>query len=298
MKFIKAADAGAPKTEEILSPRTIIWRRFRRNKIAMISLYVITVLILLAVFAPMIAPYERDDINLQYREQPPSAEYLFGTDRNGRDLFTRNLHGGRISLSVGIVASSIQMVIGVVLGSLAGYFGKWVDAVIMRITDMVLSFPFLALAITGAAILGPSIYNTMIIIGLLSWTETCRLVRGQFLSIKQMEYIEATRSLGFNEIRTIWRHMLPNATAPILISATLIMANAVLIEAALSYLGLGVQPPIPSWGNILEPARSMDVLMRMWWLWLPPGLLIFISVLSINLIGDGLRDALDPRLKN
>ncbi len=298
MKFIKAADAGAPKTEEILSPRTIIWRRFRRNKIAMISLYVITVLILLAVFAPMIAPYERDDINLQYREQPPSAEYLFGTDRNGRDLFTRNLHGGRISLSVGIVASSIQMVIGVVLGSLAGYFGKWVDAVIMRITDMVLSFPFLALAITGAAILGPSIYNTMIIIGLLSWTETCRLVRGQFLSIKQMEYIEATRSLGFNEIRTIWRHMLPNAMAPILISATLIMANAVLIEAALSYLGLGVQPPIPSWGNILEPARSMDVLMRMWWLWLPPGLLIFISVLSINLIGDGLRDALDPRLKN
>ena len=298
MRSMKATDAGAPITEEILSPRTIIWRRFKRNKIAMISLYVVIVLIILAVFAPMLSPYGRDDINLQYREQPPSAEHLFGTDRNGRDLFTRNLYGGRISLSVGIVASSIQMIIGVILGSLAGYFGKWVDAVIMRITDMVLSFPFLALAITGAAILGPSIYNTMIIIGLLSWTETCRLVRGQFLSIKQMEYIEATRSLGFNQFRTIWRHMLPNAMAPILISATLIMANAVLIEAALSYLGLGVQPPIPSWGNILEPARSMDVLMRMWWLWLPPGLLIFISVLSINLIGDGLRDALDPRLKN
>ena len=288
----EAADSG-----QAMSPGKVLWKRFRRNHVAMVSLYIMIVLILLAALAPFLSSYGRDAIDLTNREMPPSRDHWFGTDRNGRDLFIRVLYGGRISLSVGLVASSIQMVIGVVLGSLAGYYGKWVDALIMRITDMVLSFPFLALAITGAAIMGPSIYNTMIIIGLLSWTETCRLVRGQFLSIKHTEYIEATKALGFSELRTIWRHMLPNAMAPILISATLIMANAVLIEAALSYLGLGVQPPIPSWGNILEPARNMAILMRMWWLWLPPGLLIFISVLSINLVGDGLRDALDPRLK-
>lgn len=285
-------------SSEVLSPGKLIWKRFKRNKTAMASLYVILLLIAISVFAPILSPHGRDDIDLGNREKAPSLENWFGTDRNGRDLFSRVLYGGRISLSVGLVASSIQMIIGVVLGCLAGYYGKWVDTLIMRVTDMVLAFPFLALAITGAAIMGPSIYNTMIIIGFLSWTETCRLVRGQFLAIKQSEYIEAARALGFGELRTIWRHMLPNAMAPILISATLIMANAILIEAALSYLGLGVQPPIPSWGNILEPARNMAVLMRMWWLWLPPGLLIFISVLSINLIGDGLRDALDPRLKN
>jgi len=284
--------------EAVLTPGKIIWKRFRRNKVAMIGSVILLILIVLAILAPVLTSYERDAINLRMQEEPPSSEHLFGTDRQGRDLLTRNLYGGRISLTVGLVASSLQMVIGVVMGSLAGYYGRWLDTVIMRITDMVISFPFLALAITAAAILGPSIYNTMLIIGLLSWTETCRLVRGQFLSIKQMEYIEAAKSIGASEFRLIWRHMMPNALAPILISATLIMATAILVEAALSYLGLGVQPPIPSWGNILEPARSMTVLMNMWWLWLPPGFLIFISVLSINLVGDGLRDALDPRLKN
>jgi len=285
-------------SEAVLTPGKIIWKRFRRNKIALVGSVILLLLVILAILAPVLTPYERDAIDLRNQEEPPSSENLFGTDRQGRDLLTRNLYGGRISLTVGLVASSLQMVIGVVMGSLAGYYGRWLDTVIMRITDMVISFPFLALAITAAAILGPSIYNTMLIIGLLSWTETCRLVRGQFLSIKQMEYIEAAKATGASEFRLIWRHMMPNAMAPILISATLIMATAILVEAALSYLGLGVQPPIPSWGNILEPARSMTVLMNMWWLWLPPGFLIFISVLSINLVGDGLRDALDPRLKN
>ncbi len=284
--------------DEVLSPGKIIWKRFRRNKIAIIGAVILLVLIILAILAPVLTPYERDAMELQNREEPPSSEHLLGTDRQGRDLLTRVLYGGRISLSVGLVASSLQMVIGVILGSLAGYYGKWLDTLIMRITDMVIAFPFLALAITAAAVLGPSIYNTMLIIGFLTWTETCRLVRGQFLSIKQMEYIEAAKATGANEFRIIWHHMLPNALAPILISSTLIMATAILVEAALSYLGLGVQAPMPSWGNILEPARSMIVLMNMWWLWLPPGFLIFISVLSINLVGDGLRDALDPRLKN
>lgn len=284
--------------DEVVSPGKIIWKRFRRNKVAVAGSVVLIVLIILALLAPVLTTYERDSINLLNKEQPPSSEHLLGTDRQGRDLLTRVLYGGRISLSVGLVASSLQMVIGVIMGCLAGYYGKWIDTVIMRITDMVIAFPFLALAITAAAVLGPSIYNTMLIIGFLTWTETCRLVRGQFLSIKQMEYIEAAKATGVSEFRIIWKHMLPNALAPILISATLIMATAILIEAALSYLGLGVQAPIPSWGNILEPARSMSVLMNMWWLWLPPGFLIFISVLSINLVGDGLRDALDPRLKN
>ncbi len=295
---IASGSVNGNNNDEVVSPGKILWKRFRRNKVAMIASVILLVLIVLAILAPVIAPYERDSINLLNKEKPPSSEHLFGTDRQGRDLFTRNLYGGRISLSVGLVASSLQMVIGVIMGCLAGYYGKWIDTIIMRITDMVIAFPFLALAITAAAVLGPSIYNTMLIIGLLTWTETCRLVRGQFLSIKQMEYIEAAKATGVGEFRIIWRHMLPNALAPILISATLIMATAILIEAALSYLGLGVQAPIPSWGNILEPARSMSVLMRMWWLWLPPGFLILISVLSINLVGDGLRDALDPRLKN
>ncbi len=294
----EAGSLNSNNQEKVMSPGKIIWKRFRRNKIAMIGSVILLILIVLAIAAPVLTSYDRDSIDLRNQEEPPSAEHLFGTDRQGRDLLTRNLYGGRVSLTVGLVASSIQMVIGVIMGCLAGYYGRWVDTVIMRITDMVIAFPFLALAITAAAILGPSIYNTMLIIGLLTWTETCRLVRGQFLSIKQTEYIEAAKSTGASEFRIILRHMLPNAMAPILISGTLIMATAILIEAALSYLGLGVQPPIPSWGNILEPARSMTVLMRMWWLWLPPGFLIFISVLSINLVGDGLRDALDPRLKN
>lgn len=298
MSPLLAKKKQGPAAEEVLSPGKIVWKRFRRNKVAMAGAVVLLVLVVLAILAPVLATHERDAIELRNREQPPSTEHLLGTDRQGRDLYTRVLYGGRISLSVGIVASSLQMVIGVIMGCLAGYFGRWVDTLIMRITDMFISFPFLALAITAAAILGPSIYNTMLIIGFLSWTETCRLVRGQFLSIKQMEYIEAAKASGLTEFRIIWRHMLPNSLAPILISATLIMATAILVEAALSYLGLGVQAPMPSWGNILEPARSMSVLMRMWWLWLPPGLLIFISVLSINLVGDGLRDALDPRLKN
>lgn len=285
------------KKEDVLSPGKIIWRRFKRNKVAMISLYVLIILILLAVLAPVLSPYGRDAIQLGMKEKPPSAQHWLGTDALGRDVYTRLLYGGRVSLTVGLVATSIQLVIGVIMGSLAGYYGRFVDTLIMRLTDMVLSFPFLALAIAVAAILGPSIYNTMLIIGLLSWTSTCRLIRGQFLSIKETEYMEAARALGLGEARIIYKHMLPNALAPLLINATLSMASAILIEAGLSFIGLGVQAPTPSWGNMLEAARNMRYIMYYWWLWAPPGLAIFLSVLSINLIGDGLRDAFDPRLK-
>lgn len=284
--------------EKVLSPGKIIWRRFRRNKIAMVSLVILILLIVVAVLAPVLTPYGRDVINLSNKELPPSSEHWLGTDSLGRDVYTRLLYGGRISLTVGLVATSIQMVIGIILGSLAGYYGRFLDTVIMRLTDMVLSFPFLALAIAMAAIMGPSIYNTMLIIGFLAWTGTCRIVRGQFLSIKQSEYIEAARSLGLSEFRIIYKHMLPNTMAPLLINATLAMASAILVEAALSFLGMGVQAPIPSWGNMLESARNMRYIMNCPWLWAPPGIAILLSVLSINLIGDGLRDAFDPRLKN
>lgn len=285
------------KKEESMSPGKIIWRRFKRNKIAMVSLYLLIILVILAILAPVLSPYGRDAIELGMKEKPPSAQNWLGTDALGRDIYTRLLYGGRISLTVGVVATSIQLLIGVVMGSLAGYYGRFVDTLIMRLTDMVLSFPFLALAIAVAAILGPSIYNTMLIIGLLSWTSTCRLIRGQFLCIKETEYVEAARALGLGEARIIYKHMLPNALAPLLVNATLSMASAILIEAGLSFIGLGVQAPTPSWGNMLEAARNMRYIMYYWWLWAPPGLAILLSVLSINLIGDGLRDALDPRLK-
>ncbi len=285
------------KKEETLSPGKVIWRRFKRNKIAMVSLYVLIFMILLALLAPLLATHGRDALSLGLKEKPPSADNWLGTDALGRDVYTRLLYGGRISLTVGIVATSIQLFIGIIMGSLAGYYGKVVDTLIMRVTDVFLSFPFLPLAIAMAAIFGPSIYNTMLIIGLLSWTSTCRIIRGQFLSIKQSEYVEAARSLGLSELTIIRKHMLPNAMAPLLINATLAMASAILIEAALSFLGLGVQAPTPSWGNMLEAARNMRYIMNCWWLWFPPGIAIFLAVLSINLIGDGLRDAFDPRLK-
>ena len=283
--------------EETLTPGKLIWRRFKRNKIAMVSLVILLIMVILAILAPVLATHGRDAISLGLKEKPPTEINWLGTDALGRDVYTRLLYGGRISLTVGIVATSIQLLIGIIMGSLAGYYGRFVDTVIMRITDMVLSFPFLPLAIAMAAIMGPSIYNTMLIIGLLSWTSTCRIIRGQFLSIKQTEYVEAARALGLSRFTIIRKHMLPNAMAPLLINATLAMASAILIEAALSFLGLGVQAPTPSWGNMLEAARNMRYIMNCPWLWLPPGLAIFLAVLSINLVGDGLRDAFDPRLK-
>ncbi len=285
------------KKDDILTPGKLIIKRFRRNKIAVVALVVLAFLVIISVLAPVLATHNRDEINLRNRENPPSAEHWLGTDNVGRDIYSRLLYGGRVSLMVGFAASMIQVIIGIILGSLAGYYGKYVDLFIMRLTDVFLSFPFLALAITIAAILGPSAYNTALVIGFLAWTGTCRLVRGQFLIIKESEYIEATRALGIGELKTIYKHMLPNAFAPILISATLTMASAILIEAGLSFLGLGVVPPLPSWGNMMEAARNVRVVSLMWWIWLPPGLMIFLAVLSINLVGDGLRDALDPRLK-
>ncbi len=293
----KKAVVKSFKKDDILTPGKIIWKRFRRNKTAMFGLVIIIILILISVMAPALSTHDRDAFNLANKQLAPSADHWLGTDNIGRDIYTRVLWGGRVSLTVGLMASLIQLGIGAVLGSLAGYYGGIVDTLIMRLTDVVLSFPFLALAIVVAAILGPSVYNTALVIGFLAWTTTCRLIRGQFLSIKQTEYIEATKALGIRGLRVVYKHMLPNAFAPILIAGTLTMASAILVEAGLSFLGLGVKPPLPSWGNMLEAARNFRVIDSMWWIWVPPGMLIFLAVLCINLVGDGLRDALDPRLK-
>jgi peptide/nickel transport system permease protein len=275
----------------------IAWRRFRRDPKAMTGLIAILFLALVAVGAPIISPHDPNKVNLIRSEQAPSATYLLGTDELGRDVLSRLIWGGRISLSVGLVAVGISLSIGIFLGSIAGYYGGAVDSLIMRFTDIVLVIPFFPLALTMAAVLKPSVYNTMIVLGLLGWTGTCRLVRGEFLTLRQRDFVEAAEAGGASDGRIIFRHILPNAMAPLLVAATLGVAGAVIAEAGLSFLGFGVQQPTASWGNMLSAAISARVLELEPWLWIPPGLLIFISVLAVNLLGDGLRDALDPRMK-
>lgn len=273
------------------------WRRFRSNRRALLGFYILLALVLASVFAPQLTWHDRDQPNIWMAEQPPSREHWLGTDELGRDLYTRLLYGGRVSLTVGLVAVSIYMVIGVVLGSIAGYYGGLTDSIIMRVTDVVMVIPFFPLALTMAAALRPSVYNTMIIIGLLGWTGVCRLVRGEFLTLRRREFVTAARAIGARDGRIIFRHILPNAMAPIIVAATLGVGSAILSEAGLSFLGFGVQQPMPSWGNMLSAAISLKVLLLQPWLWVPPGLMIFVAILAINMVGEGLREALDPRLK-
>ena len=271
------------------------WQRFCQNKLAVVGLVVIVIFILLAIFAPLLTPHDPNRANLRERNQPPSKEHWFGTDDMGRDILARTLYGGRISLSVGLVSVGISLTLGLTLGAIAGYFGGMVDIVIMRVADVFYSFPFLILAITISAIFGSSIYNTMIILGVLSWPGPARLIRAEFLKLKETDYVAAATALGAKSSRVMFRHILPNGFSSLLVSATLGVASAILSEAGLSFLGLGVPPPAPSWGNMLNRARPLHILATMPWMWLAPGIAIFVIVLSINFVGDGLRDAFDPR---
>ncbi len=270
-------------------------RRFFRHKLAMAGLVILTAMIVLAVFAPLLTQYSPTDINLANMSKPPGNGHLLGTDTTGRDVWARVLFGGRVSLSVGLVAVTISTLIGILVGGLAGYAGGWVDMTLMRFTDMVMTFPSLVIIITVASALGPSIYNTMLVIGILTWTGTARLVRGQFLSLREQQYVVAARSMGVLPREIVLRHLLPNVISSVIVAATFGMASAILQEASLSFLGLGVQLPTPSWGNMLRDAQTLSILEGMPWLWLAPGVMIALAVLSINFIGDGLRDALDPR---
>jgi len=283
------------------SPWRDFLRRFRRNKPALISFYVLVILGVVAVVFYSFElfgvnwPYDPTEPHLEAKLQPPSRLHPLGTDNLGRDVLTRMLHGTRISLTVGFVAVGVAVTIGVLVGSIAGYFGGMVDAALMRFVDMVMCFPTFFLILTVVALLEPSIYNIIVVIGLTGWTGTARLVRAEFLSLRERDFVLAARAAGLGHARIIFRHILPNALAPVAVSAVLGIAGAILTEAALSFLGFGVPPPAPTWGNIL--ADGKNYIFDAWWLVVFPGMAIFVTTLAFYLVGEGMREALDPRLR-
>ena len=275
----------------------IAFRHFRRSKVAIAGLVILVAMYVIAVIAPWIAPYDpiaQKNI-VQTSFLPPNAAHWLGTDRFGRDVLSRILYGARISLSIGLVATLISVTLGTTLGAIAGYFGGKIDALIMRFTDMVLSFPRLVLLIMIVALFSPSLTVIVTVLGLTQWPNTSRIVRGDVLSLREREFIQAAHALGMGKARIIFRHLIPNVLAPVIVTATLGIGNTIVLEASLSFLGLGVQPPTPSWGNMVADGR--DSLLGAWWVATFPGLTIVLAVLAFNLVGDGLRDALDPRLR-
>jgi peptide/nickel transport system permease protein len=272
-----------------------IWRRFRRDRLAVASLCVLAILALAVALAPVISHYDFDaqDMDLIGQPDPPSWTHYFGTDTLGRDAFTRVLYGGRISLVVGLASAAVATAFGTLIGAISGFYGGRVDAVLMRLTDVILSIPSLPLVLLISGLVRPTVPILIVLIGGLAWMATARLVRGQFLSLREREYVEAARALGGGNARLIWRHILPNAIAPLTVSATLTVGQAILLESAMSFFGFGVQPPTPTWGNLLnEATQYLDAAP---WLAIPPGLAIFLTVLAVNAMGDGLRDAVDSR---
>jgi peptide/nickel transport system permease protein len=272
------------------------WPRLFKDKLAVIGLAIVLSFFALSILTPYIAPYDPSIIDVDNILAAPSPHHIFGTDDLGRDVFTRMLFGAGISLKVGFVAVGIATLIGVLLGAIAGYYGGLTDIVIMRFVDIMLCFPSFFLILAVIAFLEPSIFNIMAVIGLTSWMGITRLVRAEFLSLKERDFVLAEKAMGASSPRIIFIHILPNAMAPVLVSATLGVASAVLIESALSFLGIGVQPPTPSWGNILTIGQS--TLGVAWWLSFFPGMAILVTVLGYNLLGEGIRDAIDPRLRS
>ncbi len=268
-------------------------RRFRYHKAGVISFWVVVAIAALAVLAPVIAPYAPDAINPEFSAAPSAAHWL-GTDQIGRDVLSRLLYGTRTSLLVGVAATLISTVIGVLLGLLAGYVGGAVDQIIMRITDMVMSFPYILLILVASVIFKPGLNSIILILGFVDWPGVARLVRGDVLSLKEREFVQGSRIAGMTKSYIMFSDILPNVMGDILVFATTVMATSILDEAALSFLGLGIQPPMASLGNMLNGAESVTVLTTMPWLWVSPGLLIIVLVVSVNFVGDALRDALDP----
>jgi peptide/nickel transport system permease protein len=281
----------------------LTWRRLRSDRVSMIALAVIVIMVLLAIFAPAVAALTHHPVNMAYPVNGESEDgnpvgpgtngFLLGTDSTGRDLLVRVLYGARISLFVGVVTTLIASVLGVAVGLIAGYFGGIIDTVLARFTDAVLAFPYIVLALALAAVFGPSLKIILVMITFFSWAGIARIVRGQTLSIKEKEYIEAARSLGAGPFRIMFFDILPNLLAPVLVIGTLYIPNAVVFESTLSYLGLGVQPPTPSWGNMLADAQNFYQVA--WWYLVFPAAALLITTLAFNLLGDGIRDAMDPR---
>ena len=284
------------------TPLQLAWIRLKRDRVSMAAGIVIILLVLMAVFAPVLAklighgPYFQDRVrglNESGIPQGPNSHALLGYDAVGRDVLVRIIYGARVSLFIGVVSTSVALVIGVVIGLFAGYFGGKVDAVLSGFMDVVLSFPFLLTALTLVAIFNPSVYISIMIIAFFGWVYIARIVRGQVLSLREKEFVEAARSLGASDLRIMFGDILPNLVAPIIVYATLLIPSNILAEASLSYLGLGVKPPTATWGQML--AESQELYTVAWWFFLFPGLALLITVLAFNLLGDGLRDALDPR---
>jgi len=309
---VPALPSGSDAAPGTVSVRGEVWRQLRRDRLALAGLVVLALLFVTALLGKLLTEwvvvFDPTLVRLPEKLLPPLAaanlaadplpvfgRYLLGTDDLGRDVFARMLQGSFVSLSIGFVAVSIELVIGLALGGLAGFYGGRVDALIMRFTDVMLCFPTFFLILTVVALLPPSIWNIMIVIGVTSWMGTCRFVRAELLALREQDFVRAARALGLSDARVIFRHMIPNAIAPVLVSATIAVASAILTESALSYLGFGVQPPDASWGNILSDGRSF--LFDAPWLFLIPGVAILLVVLAFNLVGEGLRDALNPRLR-
>jgi peptide/nickel transport system permease protein len=295
---------GPPADRRHESWSRIFWRRFKRNKLALAGSVMLALLFAVAVLAPVLAPQDRDALDLAMRLKPPGTvnpetglAYWLGTDLYGRDLLSRLMYGARISLTIGFISASVGLTMGLIVGSIAGYYGGWVDNALMRLVDILLSIPTLPLLLTILAFVGNSIWLIMFVLGITSWMGAARLVRGEILSIKQRDFVEAARAMGAPDFRIILRHIAPNLIHVLIVSATLRVAGAMLTEATLSYLGIGVQPPIPSWGNMLYDHQNIQYLRSFAWTNIYPGMAIFMAMLAFYFVGDGLRDALDPRLK-
>lgn len=301
---LKKRAAGPARRKKTGSIWAQYFRRLMKNRTVMICLGILVVLTLLCFIGPYFSPYLSDTIDVTEIKQPPSAAHLLGTDDYGRDMLTRLLMAGRISLTVGFASMVLSLVLGALLGAVSGYYGKWVDAVVMRVADVIMSVPSLPLLIILAALLSelkvPSYYRIYIVMFMLSfvgWPGLARLIRGQILSLREQDFMRATDVLGLSDKRKIFHHLLPNVFPLLIVVATLGVAGAILSESALSFLGLGVVPPTPSWGNMISVANSLIDFQRRPWLWIPPGMTIFITVVTINVLGDRIRDVLDPKAR-
>lgn len=291
----ESADFEESSGPVITSARREAARRFAAHRLAVAGLVFLAIIVVLAVFAPLLAPIGPDKVNLAVINQPPSMRHLLGTDAIGRDVWARVVFGARISLMVGFGAVALSLTIGSSLGLAAGLFGGWVDALIMRLTDAFLSIPSILLVTVLVAVVGPSLFSIIVSIGLITWTASARLVRGQILALREQEFVLAVHLIGVRRWRLVSDHLLPNVLGPLSVLATFGVANAILLEAGLSFLGLGVRPPTPSWGQIISAAQEPNVLLNQWWIWVPACTAIAFTVLSVNFIGDGLRDAVDPK---
>lgn len=292
------------KEEKIITPGLLIWRRFRRNKLAIVGATVLIIIMIACIFGPMISPHEMNGVDVTKKYLAPNSEHWLGTDNVGRDILTRMLLAGRVSIMVGILSSVISLIIGTILGCISGFYGGKVDFWMMRLVDIMMCIPHLPILITLGVVLMDwnvppehRLYYVMLILGFLSWAGICRLVRGQILSLREQEFMQAADALGLSDARKIFKHILPNVIPIVIVSATLGIAGGIIYEATLSYLGLGVIPPTPSWGNMLQAARSATNMSKRLWLWVPPGMCILCTCMAINFLGDGLRDAIDPKMK-